>query len=294
MPPVGQWILLVTLAGACLGYPLLLWLDPLAVFTAVFGWAGAEPDPAVRWAAFALPVVLLLSLILPHAWCHRLCPLGALQELLDRMSIRRRGHGSSTNEADSSERGTTVARRFVLFSLVGLAWAATVRWKRSAAAAPLRPPGAVDERQFTGVCVRCGNCIRACPAEIIRASGTEQGLAGWLAPILCFEDDYCHEDCTACTEACPTGALLPVEIAEKRTAVIGFPRVDMDLCLLGDARDCAACRTHCPFEAVHFRFDEETYLLTPVIDPERCPGCGACQVACPTQPVRAIVVEPLG
>jgi MinD superfamily P-loop ATPase len=84
-----------------------------------------------------------------------------------------------------------------------------------------------------------------------------------------------------------------VALADKQSAAIGFPRVDMDICLLGDDRDCAICRTHCPFEAISFRFDEETYTLTPQVDPLRCPGCGACEVACPTQPAKAIVVEPL-
>ena len=296
MPPIGQWIVLVTLAGACLGYPLLLWLDPLAVFAAAFTWTGTKAGPTAQWAAVALPVLLLFSLVLPHAWCHRICPLGALQDLLDLLARiftgRTRNH-RSPGEADSSEGHGTVARRTVLFSLVGVAWAAAVRKMRRTASVPLRPPGATDEEQFTGVCIRCGNCIRACPTEIIHPDMGEHGIAGWLAPILRFDEAYCREDCTQCTEACPSGALLPVAVEDKQKTPIGFPHVDMDICLLGDDRDCAACRTHCPFEAVHFRFDEETYTLTPEIDPDRCPGCGACEVACPTQPVKAIVIRPL-
>jgi len=40
-------------------------------------------------------------------------------------------------------------------------------------------------------------------------------------------------------------------------------------------------------------FDEQLYTLTPCVDLQRCNGCGACQVACPTQPRKAIVVRPM-
>ena len=66
----------------------------------------------------------------------------------------------------------------------------------------------------------------------------------------------------------------------------------MDLCLLGDDRECSVCRNRCPYEAIRLVFSEEEYTLTPVVDLDRCPGCGACEAACPTQPTKAIVVEP--
>ena len=65
----------------------------------------------------------------------------------------------------------------------------------------------------------------------------------------------------------------------------------MDLCLLGDDRECFVCRSRCPYEATRLEFSEEEYTLVPRVDAERCPGCGACEAACPTRPVRAIVVE---
>ncbi len=291
LPALGQWVVLATLGGAVLGYPLLLWLDPLAIFAATLTWLDGQSVRSAGWAAATLPVLLGLSLLFPHVWCQRLCPLGGLQDLLSRLSVGRRCEQQSDQPA-SQETSGVVARRVVLFSLIGVACATMLRRTRAALSRPLRPPGAREERDFPGLCIRCGNCIRACPTHIIQADSTEHGISGWLAPVVRFADDYCREDCTRCTEACPSGALTPVAVEDKQRAWIGLARVDMDVCWLGDDRDCAACRTHCPFDAISFRFDEDTYVLTPEIDPERCPGCGACEVACPTQPVKAIVVEP--
>jgi ferredoxin len=194
-----------------------------------------------------------------------------------------------------------LARRVVLGGLVGAAWAALAKRTRADVPPTLRPPGARgtgSERrsgpEFVGLCIRCGNCVRACPAKIIEPDRSSPGIAGLLAPIIRFAHDYCREDCTRCTAVCPSGALRPLALPEKRRTPIGLPRVDMDVCLLGDDHDCAVCRSFCPFEAIKLVFSEADHTLTPQIDAARCPGCGACQVACPTQPRKAIVVYPLG
>jgi ferredoxin-type protein NapG len=67
----------------------------------------------------------------------------------------------------------------------------------------------------------------------------------------------------------------------------------MDICLLGDDRECSLCRSWCPYEAITYEFSEIEYTLVPKIDPKKCPGCGACEMVCPTSPTKAIVVYPL-
>jgi ferredoxin-type protein NapF len=155
----------------------------------------------------------------------------------------------------------------------------------------VRPPGAREEPGFLGVCIRCGNCVRACPARIIEPDLAPRGIAGLLAPVLHFRDDYCREDCTRCMDVCPSGALARLSLQQKRLRPLGLARVDMRVCLLSDDQECAICRNRCPYEAIAIAFSEADYSVTPQIDSQKCPGCGACEAACPTSPVKAIVVE---
>ena len=185
-----------------------------------------------------------------------------------------------------------LSRRVVLATVAGALLSAVVRRVRAATPPVLRPPGAVDEARFTGLCTRCGNCIRACPTNIIRPAQWEHGIAGLLTPVLDFADDYCREDCTRCTHACPSGALVPVARKEKSHASIGLPQVNMELCLLGDGCECSVCRTWCPYQAITVEFCETSYTSTLRIDTNKCPGCGACEVACPTAPAKAIAIRP--
>jgi MauM/NapG family ferredoxin protein len=176
---------------------------------------------------------------------------------------------------------------------VGAASAGALRLTGTTLARPLRPPGAVDEATFTGVCVRCGNCARACPTDIIKADLGGHGLRSLLTPILEFRDGYCREDCVACTKVCPSGALARMDADEKGKSPLGVPAVDMSICLLGDERECTECKRWCPHEAIRYVFSEAEYTLVPVIDAAKCTGCGACEMACPVTPKKAIVVAPL-
>ncbi len=301
LPPAGQWLALATLAGAAVGWPLFVWLDPLAMFTAGVGAIGFWATPA-RWMfAVLLFVVLAGSLVLPGVWCSRLCPLGGTQEFLAAVgewALRRRPVSFDQHEERRSPFGTRNAvwrldRRTVLAGLVGLAGALGMR--RWAAEAPplLRPPGAAPEELFGGLCVRCGNCVRACPTQVIFPATAGIPLPALLTPVVRFGENYCLETCVRCTEVCPSGALARLVPQAKAARPMGLAEVDLRLCLRAWDQECALCRAHCPYQAVTYVFSEEEYISVPRVDPARCPGCGACEVACPTRPTKAIVVRPL-
>ncbi len=148
----------------------------------------------------------------------------------------------------------------------------------------------MDERTLKGLCTRCGNCVRSCPHDIIQRDTGQHGLASILTPLLSFAKDYCREDCIRCTQVCPSGALVSVGLDKKAHTHIGLAQVDMTVCLLGEDRECSACMRWCPYNAIRYVFSEAEYTLVPVIDTTKCNGCGACEVACPTSPRKAISV----
>lgn len=287
---VGQWVCALTLGGTIAGLPLFLWLDPLALFSSVL----MLPEhnlliSAIPW--LVVGSVLVISLLRPHLWCRGLCPLGAFQDLLFMMSRSVRTTLRPANETTHrSPWAQPMARRTLLGLLTGAGAAGILRASGRKAPAPLRPPGAVDERTIRGLCTRCGNCIRSCPYDVVRHHTGQQDWASLLTPVLNFDQDYCREDCTRCTQVCPSGALTKVDLDAKAHVRIGLAQVDMKLCLLGEDRECSACMRWCPYDAIRYVFSEVEYTLVPTIDPDKCNGCGACQVACPTNPQKAIQV----
>jgi ferredoxin-type protein NapF len=288
-PLLGPWIVLLTLGGACLGYPLFLWLDPLARFAGLFDLGGQGPTLGAALPVAGFLAMLVFGFLWPNSWCGCVCPLGALQDLLSSLPMRSRKKSSRSEAPDA---GVPVPRRMLLGAAAGAAWAGVMRVLGRAVLSSLRPPGAVDEPAFSGTCTRCGNCARVCPSGIIERDLGSGGWAGLLTPVLRFRKDYCREDCVRCTEVCPSGALMRVAATKKADVRLGLPRVDMSLCLLGEDRECSLCRSRCPYGAIRYVFSEADYTLTPQIDSNKCNGCGACEAACPTAPRKAIVVVP--
>jgi ferredoxin-type protein NapF len=288
---VGRWLLALTLGGAILGCPLFLWLDPLSLFSGLFLLTEQGQLFMTAVSFILLAFLLTVSLLWPHTWCRGLCPLGAFQDLLAMMSRSLRSLLKPARDLSGSVPWEhPVPRRTLLGLLAGAASASILRHTGRDTSHPLRPPGAVDERIIKGLCTRCGNCMRSCPHGIIRHDTGQHGVASILTPVLSFAQDYCREDCIRCTRVCPSGALVGVDLEKKAHIQIGLAQVDMNLCLLGEDRECSACMRWCPYNAIRYVFSEAEYTLVPVIDTAKCNGCGACEVACPTSPRKAISV----
>jgi len=248
VPPVGRGLVLLSISAAVVGYPLLLWLDPLAFFSGAFS-LGHGPLRASGWiAAGTLAGVILLSFAMPGLWCRKLCLLGATQDLLavPRRTLSRWMSRSTLSSEQDTLYGVTTTRRSLLAMAAGtvcvglgvrLGWTGRARGQQRKAPS-LRPPGAVQPWQFAQLCLRCGNCARACPAGIIRPDWSPETIAEWLTPRLVIEEDYCREDCSACMEVCPSGALVHGDLQEKFRRPIGLAHVAMDRCLLALDREC--------------------------------------------------------
>lgn len=151
----------------------------------------------------------------------------------------------------------------------------------------LRPPGALPEERFLDVCRRCGDCARVCPARAISLTSIVSGPAAGT-PAIHPELAACVVcDGLLCTQACPSGALRPLE--DPRQIRMGVARVRVDLCVRSAGEPCTLCVERCPIGTDALDFDDDG---PPVVREAGCVGCGVCQLYCPTRP-RAIVVLPV-
>ncbi len=297
IPFIGKGLALVIVASAFAGYPLFLWTDPLCLFNGFFA-AWREP---LTWAsggtALGFVLIVLASLLAPNIWCHRLCPLGGLEELLAQLANRFRPPRVAAVKPAGLAENVQVGRRvFLGFALGGAAGLAYGRIKTAAArtAAFIRPPGAAGTA-FNALCSRCGNCMKACPYGLIVPDLGASGVDGLFTPVLAFrsrnaeQESFCFQDCTACTQVCPSGAIRFMKKAEKQQVAIGLARVDKKTCIAWEKGEyCVVCQEYCPYQAIVEV--EQKGVLCPVVDEKKCRGCGACESQCPALPV-AIVVE---
>lgn len=157
---------------------------------------------------------------------------------------------------------------------------------------PIVPAGAQGLRHMARHCTGCQLCVTVCPNDVLRPSTRLDSL---MQPELSYERGYCRPECAKCSEVCPAGAILKITDADKSSIQIGHAVWIKENCVvLTDGVECGNCARHCPSGAIHMISsdpDREDSPRVPMVDAERCIGCGACENLCPSRPFSAIYVE---
>jgi MauM/NapG family ferredoxin protein len=175
-------------------------------------------------------------------------------------------------------------RRFVLGlgSLASVAVARFVVRDRSSRTL-LRPPGALSEQRFVARCMGCGTCVATCPTGGLLPLVSVHRLDAVFSPRLVPRVGPCLPDCTACGDACPTGAIARIPVKKKTKIQIGIAIIDRTRCQpwAGGER-CVICLDACPsdYSAIELQ-RTETGEFRPYVKEQLCTGCGICEYKCP-------------
>jgi polyferredoxin len=177
----------------------------------------------------------------------------------------------------------------------------------------IRPPGSVAEDEFLRRCIKCDQCIRVCPTNVLQPSLFEAGVEGLWTPIMISKMGWCELNCTLCSQVCPTGAIREISIAEKLGVgpfeakgpiKTGTAFYNQGRCLpWAMDTSCVVCEEVCPVSpkaiftrnvTVTTRWGGALELKRPYIDPDRCIGCGICEHECPVKDDPAVYVTAIG
>jgi MauM/NapG family ferredoxin protein len=177
---------------------------------------------------------------------------------------------------------------------------------------PIRPPGAQDEERFVAACIRCGQCMKACPQNALHPAGFQAGLAGLWTPRIVPVLGYCDYNCISdeqpagnfCSTVCPTGAISRLSPQQKHATPLGTAYFRIDRCIpYVERTNCSVCVEHCPvpqkalkneiIEVRDLQTGEMKRLQRPYVDKTLCIGCGQCENVCPLKGPKGIRVEPL-
>ena len=174
----------------------------------------------------------------------------------------------------------------------GLAWGTLASGSGHAEMA-LRPPGALSEKQFSASCIKCGQCLEACPYDTLKLSAPGDGFVNGT-PHFTPRDIPCYM-CPSfpCTEACPAGALKVENLNDDEgepsinEAKMGLAVIHKESCVAFWGIQCDACYRACPLigEAIKIEYVKNEVTgkhanLQPVVNSDMCTGCGICEHVC--------------
>lgn len=157
----------------------------------------------------------------------------------------------------------------------------------------LRPPGALEEEQFQAACIKCGQCVEACPYDSLKLN---MPASGALAGTPHFEPrQTACQLCTdiPCAEACPSGALdidtLKLEDGklDVNQSRMGLAVIHEESCIAYWGIRCDACYRSCPLidRAITLKYELNKVTgkhgkLLPIVHSDVCTGCGICEQVC--------------
>jgi ferredoxin len=153
-----------------------------------------------------------------------------------------------------------------------------------------------EEADFLTSCIRCSECIKACPTGILKPAKLEYGIRAFWSPVMVPTVGPCLEECNACSQVCPTDAILKYAIDQKYTYKSGTAVFESSRCI-GYTKNkyCNECVKACPTNAIDYfkgweppggtSADKSAPLGKTASRPmgvsfERCIGCGWCEYVC--------------
>lgn len=163
----------------------------------------------------------------------------------------------------------------------------------------LRPPMSREEPDFLTSCIRCAECMKACPTGILKPAGLEHGIRALWSPVMVATEGPCMQGCNACSQACPTDAIMKYPIEKKYAYKAGTAIFNSSNCIAyTENKFCNECVRVCPTDAIEFKKGWEPegeaagrssdqpapsgqFSTRPLgIRFEACVGCGACEHSC--------------
>jgi len=158
----------------------------------------------------------------------------------------------------------------------------------------VRPPGAVPETNFLSRCVRCGECMTACPTNTLQPIWLIAGFPAMFSPAITPRRGFCDPLCHECGNVCPTDAIRPIGKSDRIWAKTGTAHIIREKCLAWEfKKNCMVCDEVCPYDAIEFLKEKGSKVPVPHVMENKCAGCGYCEHFCPVQNQAAIVVTPM-
>jgi len=191
----------------------------------------------------------------------------------------------------------------------------------------LRPPGALNEKDFLALCIKCGQCLQVCPYHSIHLFDITT-LYAMGTPYINARERACYAcEALPCVLACPSGALshtiensteahMGIAVLEYQNSCLGIAKENVPKSFIKkiktehshanelelkviekleayEDKPCTICADMCPLEnsslAIEMVNHRNGGQMPNIL--RGCIGCGVCEELCPASNA-AIVIKP--